>query len=111
MKVRVSIARSQREYADVIVEAESVEAAQAYVEQVLTDSTYAYAKAYCDLVNNVSWDTGEAFDEDVLDAEEHEDQDEEADVDASVPLGLRKRPGVEVGCGKADCTGCYEPNA
>ena len=79
MKVRVSIARSQREYADVIVEAESVEAAQAHVQTLLesTDDN----DAYCDMVNRVSWQSGdETFDQTVIDAEEHEDEDEEADV-------------------------------
>jgi hypothetical protein len=80
MKVRVQIARSQREYANVIVDAPSVEAAEAYVTKLLASDDYN--EAYCDLVNNVSWDsgTGEAFDEEVLDAEQHDDDDEEADV-------------------------------
>jgi hypothetical protein len=26
-----------------------------------------------------------------------------------VPLGMQPRPGVEYGCGRPDCTGCYEP--
>ena len=27
----------------------------------------------------------------------------------TVPAGKQRRHGVEIGCGKADCEGCYEP--
>jgi len=79
VKVKIQIARSQREYADVIVEAPSVEAAHDYVEVLLNGED---DKAYCDMVNGASWNVGsETFDEEVLDAEEWTGaQDAEADV-------------------------------
>jgi len=80
MKVRIAMGRSVREYATVIVEADSVEAAQAYVEQLLASG--GDSEAYCDLVNAGSWhsESDSVSDEAVTDAEEYEDEDEEADV-------------------------------
>lgn len=43
-----------------------------------------------------------------LESEEAEHQ-REMDRLYPVPAGLRRRPGVEAGCGKADCADCYEP--
>jgi hypothetical protein len=88
MKVRVQIARSTREYASVIVEAPSVDAAHEHIAKLINDDGENYGEAYCDMVNSVSWDSGEAFDEEVIDAEEHEDDDEEADV--TVPEGAQR---------------------
>jgi hypothetical protein len=68
----------------------------------------------------------EHYNNDVLDrweqgqTEPDEDEDEDVPVrvrrlaqlhpDApAVPPGLQPRPGVEYGCGKAECTDCYEP--
>jgi hypothetical protein len=80
MKVRITMGRSVREYASVIVEAESVEAAEAYCEQLLASGEDS--EAYCELVNAGSWESeGDSVsDEDVISAEAHEDDDEEADV-------------------------------
>ena len=89
MKIRVSMGRSIREYASLIVEADSVEAAEAYVTQLLADTTYS--QEYCDLVNAGSWqsESDSVSDEGVIDVEEHDDQDEEADV--VVPQGGSER--------------------
>ena len=89
MKVRIAMGRSVREYATVIVEADSVEAAQAYVEQLLASD--GDSEAYCDLVNAGSWESesDSVSDETVVNAEEYDDQDEEADV--VVPGGRHAR--------------------
>lgn len=86
MKVQVTIARSQREYADPIVEAPSVEIAEAYVEQLLKQET----DEATDMLNAVHWNTGdESFDEDVIDASECEDDDE---ADVTVPADFVPPP-------------------
>jgi hypothetical protein len=38
----------------------------------------------------------------------HEPRQPHPDADP-IPLGLRLKPGVEYGCGKATCRSCYEP--
>jgi len=83
VKVKIQIARSQREYADVIVEAPSVEAAHDYVEVLLNGED---DEAHCNMVNRVSWNVGsETFDEEVLDAEEWTGaKDAEPDVTVAV---------------------------
>lgn len=80
MKVRVSMGRTVREYATVIVEAESIEAATAYCERVLGADDYA--EEYCELVNAGNWESeaDSVSEEGVIDADEWEDADDEADV-------------------------------
>lgn len=79
MKVQVTLARSQREYADVVVEAPSVEIAEAYVKELVGQDSDKYA----DMVNSASWSSGdETFDEEIIDATEDEDDD---DADVTVP--------------------------
>lgn len=84
---RVNIARSQREYADVIVAAPSAEVAEAYVDALQQGRAGDDGgDAYCDMVNNAAWNGGgsDTFDEDVLDVDEWEDEDE---ADVTVPEG------------------------
>lgn len=90
MKVRVQIARSVREYATVIVEADSEEAAQAYVEELFGADDYS--DACCWLLNRASWDTGDSRDdEEVIDTEPADEDDK---IDAIVPqaAGERRMP-------------------
>lgn len=85
MKVRISLGRTVREYAEVIVEADSVGAAELYVEQVLGSEETHGSREYLDVVNASSWRDGDVTETSVIDSEPCEDDDEEVDV--VVPKG------------------------
>lgn len=109
MLVHVQMARSQREYASAIVEAPSVEIAEAYVAQLLKTGE---DDAYYALVNGSGWDCGEPFEEEVNAAEKYSQQDAEPDL--TVPEGWKPAPlcpacdgPCEVG---ATCASCGRVN-
>jgi hypothetical protein len=88
MRVQVTVARSSREYGTVVIEAPDVDAAEAYVDQLLDDG--ADSQAYCDLFNAASWNSGEHDDDDeVIDAEPVGD---EYDADVIVPADWAPPP-------------------
>jgi hypothetical protein len=88
MKVQITVARSSREYGNVVIEAPSVGVAEAYVDQLLAEGIGS--AAYCDLLNAASWNSGEHDDDDeVIDSEPVGD---EYDADAVVPADWAPTP-------------------
>lgn len=68
---RVSIARSEREYADVIVQAPNEEAVWAYIKHLQEAGTDS--EAYCAMVNHASWQSGDgSFDDEIIDVDDWE---------------------------------------
>jgi hypothetical protein len=74
-RFRLTIARDRSEYASVDVKAATMDEAEERIEKIFVDNE-DYDADYCQLVNNVSWDSGnESDNERIVDIEAIEEDE------------------------------------